>query len=104
MSSTDNPSNKRDMSANTVNMFSAPAKKQRRGGTQNDATTPLLDMTAAQIHNKDVSSTERYSFVGYLIDVPNNDRIVKVYNKKNKEQPRLTTPTELSRLKRRGQE
>ena len=75
---------KSNMGSNAMNMFSSPVKRQRRSGTQASTQSPLVEMTAADIHKKDILSTERHSFVGFLLDVPEEDRTVKVYNKREK--------------------
>ena len=49
-------------------------------------SAPVLNVTAAELHNKDISSTERYSFVGVVLEVPDTNRIVSIYNKKTRTQ------------------
>ena len=78
----DGPSNKRDMDTSVVNMFSTPVKRQRRARTQNNVAAAI---TAAELH-KAVSYTKISSFVSFVLEVPDTDGIVSVYNKKTRMQ------------------
>ena len=84
---------KRNMGPNAMDMFSSPAKRRRQSGTQASAQSPLVEMTAAEIHKKDVLSSERLSFVGFLLEVPGEDRYVKVYNKREKAEENVSVLT-----------
>ena len=84
---------KRNMGPNAMDMFSTPAKRRRRSGTQASAQSPLVEMTAAEIQKKDVLSSERLSFVGFLLAVPGEDRYVKVYNKREKAEENVSVLT-----------
>ena len=84
---------KRNMGPNAMDMFSSPAKRRRPSGTQASAQSPLVEMTAAEIHKKDVLSTQRHSFVGFLLDMPEDDRTVKVYNRREKAEEDISVLT-----------